>query len=168
MISTDVNFRHSLWTNHEAMLATGREAVATADIVKVSEDELGALTGVSEIAEAARMLWHGHLKLLAVTRGAIGAELFTDTHHARIDGFHVDVVDTVGCGDAFMAALLAGVLESDLTQLVEADLLRLGRVACAAGAVMAATAGAMEAMPTFSQINELLESEQVVCTSAVT
>lgn len=161
VISTDVNFRPSLWSDRAAMLATGREAVATADIVKVSEDELRALTGVSEIVDAVRLLWHERLKVLAVTQGAMGAELFTAKHRTRIAGFRTTVVDTVGCGDAFMAALLAGLLGSDLTRLEEADLLRIGRVACASGAVMAGTAGAMEAMPSLPLINALLGSAEV-------
>jgi len=158
LISADVNFRPSLWADREAMLATGREAVANADIVKVSEDELRALTGESEVTDGARLLWHGRLQVLAVTRGAMGAELFTATHHARIAGFRVTVVDTVGCGDAYMAALLAGLLGRDHAALTEGDLFRIGRAACAAGAVMAGTAGAMEAMPRRPEIEALLRS----------
>jgi fructokinase len=156
LISTDVNFRPSLWSDRAAMLSTGREALACADIVKVSESELLELTGLPEIATAARSLWHPRLKVLAVTRGAIGAELFTSAHHVRIAGFRVSVVDTVGCGDAFTAALLAGLLGSNLARLEQTDLLRIGRMACASGAVMAGTAGAMEAMPDLPQINSLL------------
>jgi len=90
------------------MHATGREALAGADIVKVSAEELLALAPAADTASAVRSLWHSGLKIFAVTHGARGAELFTTRCHVSIAGFPVKVADTVGCGDAFMAALLVG------------------------------------------------------------
>ena len=147
LISTDVNFRPTIWRDHEAMHATGREAVAGADIVKVSAEELSALTGIAETAGAVKSLWHHGLKVLTVTHGPGGAEFFTADRHVSIAGFPVEVADTVGCGDAFMAALLVGLLAIDITALREGELLSIGRSACAAGAVIAGVAGAMEHMP---------------------
>ena len=156
MVSADVNFRPALWRDLDAMRATGVEAVANADIVKVSTDELEALTGSAEIDAGAKALWHPDLKLLAVTRSEAGAVLFTARHRVEIAGFSVPVVNTVGCGDAFMAAMLAGLLEQDLAALDEASLHRIGRFACAAGAVMAGSAGAMASMPRRPDIEALL------------
>jgi fructokinase len=158
LISTDVNFRPAIWRDPDAMVATGREAVASADIVKVSEEELLALTGIADTASAVRALWHPRLKVLAVTRGPKGAELFTADHHLEIAGFEVEVVDTVGCGDAFMAALLAGLLATGLSELNEKALFDIGRSACAAGAVIAGVAGAMEHMPRLQDIADLIRT----------
>jgi fructokinase len=160
LVSADVNFRPALWRDKEAMLATGREAVASADIVKVSEAELHALTGGADTAAVARALWHPRLKLLAVTRGAQGAELFTERCRCTVPGFAVPVVDTVGCGDAFMAALLVGLRGTDMTALEERTLYDIGRFACAAGAVVAGVAGAMENMPRRADIAALLGSTE--------
>jgi sugar/nucleoside kinase (ribokinase family) len=55
-----------------------------------------------------------------------------------------------------MAALLAGLLQHDLAALSEEDLRRIGRFACAAGAVMAGSAGAMAAMPCRPDIDALI------------
>ena len=52
-----------------------------------------------------------------MTKGPLGADLYTAEWSVPVDGFAVDVVDTVGCGDAFMAALLAGLLATDLSRL---------------------------------------------------
>ncbi len=117
LISADPNLRPAVWRDREAMLATGREAVASADIVKISEEELAALSGIEERGAAVRALWHPRLKVMAVTSGAGGADLFTAGSHVTVPGFAVDVVDTVGCGDAFTASLLAGLLASDLSRL---------------------------------------------------
>jgi len=156
MISADVNFRPALWRDLDAMRATGVEAVANADIVKVSTEELETLTGSAEIDAGAKALWHPDLKLLAVTRNEAGAVLFTPRHRVEIAGFSVPVVNTVGCGDAFTAALLAGLLEQEFAALDERGLHRIGRLACAAGAVMAGLAGAMASMPRRVDIEALL------------
>jgi fructokinase len=157
-VSADVNLRPAMWRDREAMRATGREAVANADIVKVSSEELFILTGLADRIAGAKALWHPFLKLLAVTRGAEGADLFTADRHVRVAGFAVPIVDTVGCGDAFMAALLAGLLAADLTALDEDTLVGIGRSACAAGALVAGVAGAMEEMPRAEDIAALLEA----------
>jgi len=147
LISTDVNFRAAIWRDREAMLATGREAIARADIVKVNEAELRGLARLDDVVGAVRAIWQPRLKLLAVTRGAEGAELFTPSLHCHVPGFAVSVVYTVGCGDAFMESLLADLTETDLAALDEPALFEIGSNDSAAGAAVARVAGAMEDMP---------------------
>jgi sugar/nucleoside kinase (ribokinase family) len=158
LISADVNFRPAIWRDQEAMLATGREAIARADIVKVNETELFGLAGMDDLFAAVGAIWHPRLKVLAVTRGVQGAEMFTPTVHCHVPGFAVTVIDTVGCGDAFMASLLAGLIEAGLAALNKAALFEIGRSACAAGAALARVAGAMENMPRRAEIAALLTS----------
>ena len=122
LISTDVNFRPAIWSNPGMMHATGREAIASADIVKVNAEELLALAPAADTASAVRSLWHSGLKLFAVTHGARGAELFTTRCHVSIAGFPVKVADTVGCGDAFTAALLTGLPLERIATLREEEL----------------------------------------------
>jgi fructokinase len=156
LISADVNLRPAIWRDLEAMRATGREAARNADILKVSAEELVMLTGHDDVAAGAAAIWHPALRLLAVTRGADGAVLFTRDHRVAIPGHAVDVVDTVGCGDAFMAALLAELLRHGALPGDERALSEIGRFACAAGAVMAGISGAMAAMPRREEIERLL------------
>ena len=156
LISADVNFRPAIWRNLDAMHATGREAIASADIVKVNAEELSALASATDTATAVRGLWHSNLKVFAVTHGARGAELFTARCHVTVAGFPVRVADTVGCGDAFMAALLTGLLQTGPATVGEEELHSIGRAACAAGAVIARVVGAMEHMPRQQDIAALI------------
>ena len=158
LISADPNFRPAFWRDREEMRAAGREVLAAANIVKVSEEEILEMSGGSDLHEAVRALWHPDLLALAVTKGPDGAELFAGEHNVSVPGFPVDVVDTVGCGDAFMASFLAGLIEADLQAPDRRGLEAIGLRACAAGAVMATVPGALESMPTRADIDALLRS----------
>lgn len=157
-ISADPNFRPAFWRDRAAMRQAGLEVVAAAHIVKLSEEELALLTGTADAQTAVRSLWHPGLIALAVTRGAAGADLFSEHDHVSIPGFQVHAVDTVGCGDAFMAAFLAGLLEAGTGDIGATALRGIGVRACAAGAIMAMSSGAMESMPTRAAIEAFLRS----------
>jgi fructokinase len=156
-VSVDVNLRRSLWRDPEDMRRAAVEAAGEANILKVSEDELEFLTGTTELDAGIAKLWHDGLLVLAVTLGPGGAVLATPRDRARVPGFAVEVVDTVGCGDAFMASLLADLAASFDVGSVAA-LERLARRACAAGAITATSAGAMESLPTAQRRDAFLAS----------
>jgi fructokinase len=143
------------------MAAAGREAVASAEIVKLSREELAVLSGSADEIEGIQRLWHPRLEVLAVTDGEAGATLHTTAHAVRIAGYPVSVVDTVGCGDAFTASLLAGLLGRDLSALDAEALGMVGRRACAAGAIVATRAGAMTRMPTPGEIDNFISEQNV-------
>jgi fructokinase len=107
VISLDPNIRPSLIKNRDGYLARINRMAAMSDIVRLSEDDLAWLApGGSFEATARRWLAHG-AKLVVLTRAAAGAQALTKTVSVAVPGLTVDVVDTVGAGDAFTAALLA-------------------------------------------------------------
>ena len=146
-IAVDVNFRPSLWPTEDAMLKAGRDIIAGAEVVKVSEAELRALAGGGSIEGAARSLWHPAMKVLAVTKGAQGACLFTAKGQITCRGYAVDAIDTTAAGDAFMASLMSGLLEIGIETGDDVLLLQILRQACAAGALAATMKGAMASLP---------------------
>ncbi|MDF2825560.1 MAG: sugar kinase [Mycobacterium sp.] len=75
-----------------------------------NDDQLRALTGRDDLAEGARMLVDRGVGTVAVTRGAEGALLISADHILEVPALAVDVVDTTGCGDAFSAGFLVGLL----------------------------------------------------------
>jgi fructokinase len=157
-VSADVNFRAAFWRDPELMRAAGREVAAAANILKVSGAELRLLTGLADTAKAARALWHPGLVVLAVTKGAGGAEVFSGKESVSVSGFPVDVVDTVGCGDAFMASLIGALVERDF-KVGDREELRAIAIRCtAAGAIMATRAGGLSSMPTAAEIDGFLNA----------
>jgi fructokinase len=102
----DVNLRHSFFTTE--MLT---RSLRLSDLVKLNAGELSAAaamldlraTGEREMAQA--LLERFGLALVAVTRGRGGSLLVSEEATAEHPGFSVRVVDMIGCGDAFAAAL---------------------------------------------------------------
>jgi fructokinase len=86
-------------------------ALRSANVVKLSEEELGFLGlagGVrDQIAGLARRFG---LRLVALTRGAEGSLLYSGGDWSDQPGLPVRVRDAVGAGDAFTAALTLGLL----------------------------------------------------------
>ncbi len=90
-----------------------------ADLVKLNDEELRRLTGMddddAQLERGAKMLTRRTgCGAVCVTAGALGAGLLLDGQWHWSPARPVNVRDTVGAGDAFMAALLDGWLERDL------------------------------------------------------
>jgi fructokinase len=111
LISYDPNVRLTV----EPALERWREVLAwmlpRTQLLKVSEEDLGLLfPGVAPETLAAGWLDAG-VRLAVVTRGAEGALGFTRAGRVAIAPVPTALVDTVGAGDTFQAALLAGLAE---------------------------------------------------------
>ena len=158
LVSVDPNLRPALWRDAEGMRAAALEAVAAADIVKVSEEELAFLVGHSLPVDGVRALWRPDLLAMAVTKGPAGAEIFTAHDKVSVPGYVVETADAVGCGDAFAASLLAGLLEEHPQHLKGDRLRTIARRCCAAGAIVATRSGALESMPTRAEIDAFLRN----------
>jgi fructokinase len=153
VVSTDPNFRSNFWRDRETMRQAGFEMIRAANVIKLSRDELSLLAGGGESAEAAQMLWHPGLLLLAVTDGSRGAEVFTSQESVRVSAPAVAAIDTVGCGDAFTASMLASLVRSGMQAPGGKALREMAIRACTAGAIVARRPGAMESMPSWSEID---------------
>lgn len=102
----DVNLRQPFYTR-EIIL----ESFALARLAKINHHELAQLAAMFEIAGsseselAGQLLNKFALELVCITRGNRGSLLVSRTEAVEHPGFTVDVVDTIGAGDAFTAAL---------------------------------------------------------------
>jgi 5-dehydro-2-deoxygluconokinase len=123
----DLDWRPALWDDPSDYPSLAAEAVATADIVVGNEDELEA-SGL------------GYLPTLVLKRGERGATVFQQGEETDVPGFRVEVVNGLGAGDAFAAALGHGLLRA----LPLAEAVRRGTVA---GAIVASRLACSAAMP---------------------
>lgn len=148
IISYDPNLRAPLWPDLDTARREILAALPLADLVKVSEEEAEFLYGPGTPEEQAERLLAAGPRLAAVTRGAAGCYLATPQFAVESPGFTVDVVDTTGAGDGFVAGLLTGLLEiGGLDTLTPDSLQEIGRFANAVGGLTCRQKGAIPALP---------------------
>jgi 5-dehydro-2-deoxygluconokinase len=131
----DLDWRPMLWDDPGEYPALAAEAVAAADIVIGNEEEV----------EASQV----EARTLVLKRGERGATVYEDGEETDVPGFPVDVVNGLGAGDAFAAALGQALLHG--SSLAEA--VRRGTVA---GALVASRLACSEAMPRLEELEAAL------------
>lgn len=157
----DVNLRPLLWPSLDLARERIEAALNTATIVKLNETELEFLTGTSDPAEGSRQLLERGIRLCCVSLGADGAYFNNGRAQGHVPAFAVNVQDTTGSGDAFVAGLTFQLnrLGAPLTELDEATLRRIVRFANGCGALAATQLGAMSASPTLKAVEQMLQSD---------
>jgi fructokinase len=159
LVSYDPNLRLPLWPDADAARAGIKLGWSQAHVIKVSEEGLFFLSGTDDLIKGARQLWHSDLRMLAITRGALGCVYVTTKFSGESPGFQVESVDTTGAGDAFTAGLLKGRIERPEAPGVEATMQQICRYANAAGALTTTRCGAIPALPTAQTVTTFLASQ---------
>jgi fructokinase len=83
-------------------------------LLKVSDEDLGLLYPGADVGRLASEWLAQGVALVVVTRGAAGASAWTGQHQVSAAPVPVNLVDSVGAGDAFQAALLTALAERNL------------------------------------------------------
>lgn len=112
VVSLDPNIRPEHIADTDGHRARLKRLAAIADVVKLSRADLGWIApGAAEADYAATLLQAG-AALVVVTAGGAGATAYSRSTTVHRQAEPVQVVDTVGAGDAFMAGLLAGLWDA--------------------------------------------------------
>jgi fructokinase len=106
----DVNLRPPFYSEEVI-----ERSLNVANVVKLNADELSVLAGMYGLAgdtkrKVTQLVSRFELQLVALTRGAEGSLLYQANNWSELPGGNINVVDTVGAGDAFTAALVMGLL----------------------------------------------------------
>ena len=85
------------------------------NVIKLNDEELVTVADLFSIRGgeadlARRLMLKYQLKVVAVTRGAKGAVLYCPEETCHAKGEKINIVDTVGAGDSFTAALVIGLI----------------------------------------------------------
>lgn len=104
-ISIDLNVRPGVWASRDAMRDAVRWLCARATLVKASDEDLSLLDETPTM-DALRAL-APEAKAVVLTRAERGADAWVAGAQLHADAPSVTVVDSIGAGDAFVAALLA-------------------------------------------------------------
>ncbi|MCP9485051.1 MAG: PfkB family carbohydrate kinase [Gaiellaceae bacterium MAG52_C11] len=132
----DLDWRETLWDVPHEYPALAAEAAAAADVVIGNEEEVET-SGVTDVPT------------LVLKRGERGATVYDRGEETDVPGIPVEVVNGLGAGDAFAAALGHSLLQG----LPLAEAARRGTIA---GAIVASRLACSEAMPRLVEIEAVL------------
>lgn len=143
-VSVDPNVRPTLTPDVSDVRRRVLHLAGLAQVVKLSEDDAAVLFPGRTADDVLGDLLAAGPDLVALTRGSAGAQLATASARTQVTARRVRVVDTIGAGDSFMAALLAVLREQGWTldRLDAADLAEVGGFACRAAGMTCGRRGA--------------------------
>ncbi|MGW7002169.1 5-dehydro-2-deoxygluconokinase [Streptomyces sp. NPDC054933] len=146
----DLDWRPMFWNDPEQARPFYTEALAHATVAVGNLDECEIATGVREPWACARALLAAGVELAVVKQGPKGVlAVHRDGRSAEVPPVRVEVVNGLGAGDAFGGALCHGLL-------ADWELDHVMRYANAAGALVASRLACSSAMPTESEVEDLL------------
>ncbi|WP_269581048.1 carbohydrate kinase family protein [Roseibium sp. Sym1] len=148
LISFDPNIRPTVVPDMGLWRQNTEALVPLTDLIKVSDEDLELIAPGEPVEQIARKWLGAGAGLVIVTRGGDGATAFAPGIEVDCPGIKVTVEDTVGAGDTFQAALLAGLRQLGVTdrtaldRLEEDALRRLVGFAVKAAAITCSRRGA--------------------------
>jgi fructokinase len=121
-VTLDPNARPTITPDPVSTWAAVRELAATADLVKLSDEDCEFLRpGLTPDEIAAELLSVDRTRCVVITLGSAGAIGITRAVRVEVPAPAIEVVDTVGAGDSFMAALIAGLYARGLLGAVRLE-----------------------------------------------
>jgi sugar/nucleoside kinase (ribokinase family) len=116
------------------LLGPARAFLPHVDYVLPNESQALLMTGAADVGAAAASLLADGPRAVLVTRGAAGSLVVTPSGAESVPALKVEVQDTTGCGDAYCAGFITGLLH-------ERDLFTAARWGTAAAARVAGGLG---------------------------
>jgi fructokinase len=150
-VTFDPNIRPALVGDRDAARERVQRIAGFCDVVKLSDEDAAWLYPGETIDDVLDQLLSFGPQLTAVSLGGHGATLASATHRVTVPAPTVDVVDTVGAGDTFTAALIDALLTTSTDTHDERYLRELGNHAASAAAITVQRAGAN--LPTRTELH---------------
>lgn len=153
LISFDPNYRPLLWKSEKAAAEEIKKALAYADIVKVSEEELIMLTDTQDLQKGTEIIMSYGPSTVLITLGSKGAYYNALGHSGYCKAVpNVAVKDTNGAGDSFMGAVLYQIAKLSDYDEIRNTIKSITHFANVAGAITTTRYGAIPALPTLTEV----------------
>ena len=150
LVSLDPNLRKPLWKSEADAKAAMEWSLRQADIVKISDEEIDFLWGLSPEKGAAKLLEEYGVSLVYATLGPEGCH--AGTRGARVtvaSPSGIRVVDTTGAGDIFGGSAMSRFLKASKSpdDLTPEELEAIVRFACTAASLSTQKHGGISSVP---------------------
>ena len=150
LITFDPNLRKPLWKDLDTAKEQMLWGLSQADVVKISDEEIEFLFGLSPQEGAKKILNDYGVKLAFATCGADGCWFENQNACGHVDSLKdIKVVDTTGAGDIFGGSAVRKVLQTGKRpeELNETELREIVRFACTAAGLSATKPGGISSVP---------------------
>jgi len=112
VISYDPNVRPTVEPDPNVWRGVVATLITSSHLMKISTEDVDYLYPDADPKTLAAQWIDAGARLVVLTRGEFGVSAWTRRVHVQLPAERITVVDTVGAGDAFQAALLAGLAET--------------------------------------------------------
>ena len=146
----DLDYRPMFWGSPEEANAQVALALGQVTVAVGNREECEVAVGETEPLRAADALLERGIELAIVKQGPKGVLAKTRTETVEVPPYLVDVVNGLGAGDSFGGALCYGLLR-------DWPLRRILQFANVAGAIVASRRECSTAMPTTTEVEEILK-----------
>ena len=134
----------TVWDTSGNWLKTLEPCLPHVDVFLPSIEEAKQLTGLDSPPDIARFLMDYGIQTVGLKMGDRGSYVRSGTEEFYVPAYEVDVVDTTGAGDAYVAGFLAGTV-------MGWDLKRTSELASAAGAACVTAIGTTAGIKDFEE-----------------
>ena len=134
------------------------------DVLKLSDDDLTHLTDSDNVEEGLAKLETNPAGLVIVTEGAKGARALWRGEVMRVPSPKVEVAETTGCGDSFIAGVLSKLAplgRSGFSDMSPEFLKNAIEFSNACAAIVATRYGAANAMPHPLEVKEFMQEHKM-------
>ena len=145
----DLDYRPMFWSSREDARSWYQQALPYVTVAVGNLDECDTAVGVREPRKAAAALHDAGVELAVIKQGPAGVLASRTGEEVQVPPVPVEVVNGLGAGDAFGGALCHGLLS-------DWDLEGMMRFCNAAGALVAGRLACADAMPTETEVRDLL------------
>ncbi|MGL5312953.1 MAG: carbohydrate kinase family protein [Peptostreptococcaceae bacterium] len=157
IVSFDPNVRQNLWNDLYECKRTINEFIPHANILKISDEELEFITGITDTTQAIKSLFVGNVEVILYTKGKDGVDLYTKDKMINVEGFKVEVLDTTGAGDSFIGAFLYNLAKGNFNVNDIESIEYVCRFSNAVAALTTTKNGGISALPGIEDVNNIIE-----------
>ena len=154
-VVVDINWRPIFWSNPHEAPERIKKLWSSLDFLKLSQEEAEWLFETADAGAIAHRL--GSVEGVVVSAGESEVSYCLSDYEGTVKPFPIDVQDTTGAGDSFVAGLVhqLGERKSSLNAQVVQEIVTY---ACAVGGLTATKPGAIAAQPTAAEVEAFLRS----------
>ena len=161
LISFDPNLRKPLWPGEAAAKEQIEWGLHQADIVKISDEEIDFLWGLSPEEGAQKLLKEYGVRLVYATLGPRGCRFANRQGSGEVASpAGIRVVDTTGAGDIFGGSAMSQFLKTGKApdELSPGELRAITRFACCAASLSTQTHGGIDSVPEERLVHDMLRT----------